>query len=137
MWCSSQATTWYKVRHKISPEHNIEHNRPNIRALTIHPIIIDKNKRILVKIKHNSLELNCADLIIKLYINCVWHNCNFYGHNIEHNRQLLRALLKSIIGKNLSIIGQGLYVCGDYLWYIVYITSSYYHIDCSFRTFWQ
>ena len=38
----------------------------------------------------------------------LWHNWNNYGHNIEHNGWLFWALLKSIIGKNLSIIGQGL-----------------------------
>ena len=40
-------------------------------------------------------------------MNYVWHNCSTYGHNIKHNRQ---ALLKSIIGKKLSIVGQGLSV---------------------------
>ena len=46
---SNQATTWYKMRHKFSPEHNMEHNRSKIRAL--HPIIISKNKRILGNIE--------------------------------------------------------------------------------------
>ena len=44
-------------------------------------------------------------------MNCGIADCSFYGHNIEHNRQLFEhcsALLKSIIGENLSIIGRGL-----------------------------
>ena len=32
-----------------------------------------------------------------------------YGQNIEHNKLLYWALLKSIIDKNLSIIGRGLH----------------------------
>ena len=45
--------------------------------------------------------------IIKFVVE-LWHNWNNYGHNIEHNGWLFWAMLKSIIGKNLSIIGQGL-----------------------------
>ena len=37
------------MSHKISPERNIEHNGPTIRVL--HPIIIGKSKKILVKNK--------------------------------------------------------------------------------------
>ena len=40
----------------------------------------------------------------------MWHNCSSHGHNIEHNKQIFWALLKGIIGKKLSIIGQGLHV---------------------------
>ena len=46
-----------------------------------------------------------ANLVIE--INKIIQNCNSYGHNIEHNRQLFLALLKSIIGEKLSIIGWG------------------------------
>ena len=38
---SNQATTWYKMRHKFSPEHNIEHNRSKTRVL--YPSLIGKN----------------------------------------------------------------------------------------------
>ena len=38
----------------------------------------------------------------------LWQNCNIYGNNIEHNRQLFEYLiLKSIIVKKLSVIGRG------------------------------
>ena len=78
---SNQATTWYRISHKISPEHNTS----TVRAL--HPIIIGKTKGFL---KHNSLELDYADLVIKDHtiVYELWHNCSFYGDNIEHNRQL-------------------------------------------------
>ena len=44
---------WYKMMHRFSYEHNIEHNRSNIRAL--HPKIIGKNY----------LEPNYANLVVK------------------------------------------------------------------------
>ena len=34
---SNQATAWYIMRHKFSPEHSIEHNSP------LHPIIIQED----------------------------------------------------------------------------------------------
>ena len=38
--------------------------------------------------KKNTWEPNCANLVIKnnKIIYELWHNCNSYGHNIEHNR---------------------------------------------------
>ena len=53
----------------------------------------------------------------------LWHNCSIYGHNIEHNRQLVWALLKSIIGKKLSMICQGLYHVAT-LWKFHYIQHA-------------
>ena len=66
------------MMHKVSYEHNIEHNRSKIRAL--HPKMIDKIY----------LEPNYANLVIKnnKIIYKLWHNCGSHGHNIEHNRQL-------------------------------------------------
>ena len=49
----------------------------------------------------HSLNNNKINFLLEL-----WHNSNNFGHNIEQNG----SLLKSIIGKNLSIIGQGLIV---------------------------
>jgi len=51
-----------------------------------------------------------TNVLIKIIIFVVelGHNWNNHGHNIEHNGWLFWALLKSIIGKNLSIIGWGL-----------------------------
>ena len=56
------------------------------------------------------MEPNYVILVIKnnKIVYKLWHNCSSYGHNIEINMQLLWALLKSIIGKKLSIISQGL-----------------------------
>ena len=45
---------WYKMMHELS----YEHNRSKIRAL--HPKLIGKIY----------LELNCANLVLKSYINC-------------------------------------------------------------------
>ena len=58
-------STWYKIKHKLSHEHNIEHNKSKIRVL---------QHSIIGKIEpYNSLVLRYANLvikIIKLYINC-------------------------------------------------------------------
>jgi len=54
----------------------------------------------------------------------LWHNWNNYGHNIEHNGWHFWTLLKSIIGKNLSIIGWGLLVL-----YNITHTSIWFYID--------
>ena len=63
---------WYKMMHKFSYKHNIEHNRSKIRV---------QNPEIIVKIYS---EPNYANLII--YKLC--HHCSGYGHNIEYNRQM-------------------------------------------------
>jgi len=77
-----------------------------------------------IKLKIELLELaiimKCTihtNVLIKIIIFVVelWHNWNNYGHNIKHNGWLFWALLKSIMGKNLSIIGQGLYLVHDWL----------------------
>ena len=66
------------MSHKLSHEHN----RSKIRAL--HPGIIGK------KLKHDSLEPNYANLVIRnnKIAYKLWDNFNSYGHNIEHNKQL-------------------------------------------------
>ena len=76
---------WYKMMHKFSYEHNIEHNRLKIRALYL---------TIIGKIY---LEPNYANLVIKnnKIIYKLWHNCSNHGHNIKH-----------IIGKFLNIAQQ-------------------------------
>ena len=68
---------WYKMIHKFSYEHNVEHKKSKIRAL--HPTIIGKIY----------LERNCANLVIKSnkLIHKLWHNCSSHGHN-EYNRQI-------------------------------------------------
>ena len=66
---------WYKMMHKFSYEHNIEHNRSKIRALQ--PKIID-------------LEANHANLVIKSYTNC-------------DIIAIVMSIILSIIGKFLSI----------------------------------
>ena len=88
------------MRRNLSHEHNIEHNRSKIRAL--YPGTMVKNQGM-----HNSLDY--ANLVIKInkIVYELWHNCSSYGHNVEHNRQLFRAMLKSIIDEKLTIIGQG------------------------------
>jgi len=53
----------------------------------------------------------------------LWHNWNNYLHNIEHNGWLFWALLKSIIGKNLSIIGRGLF--SIWLYYYNYLQEKF------------
>ena len=65
------------MRHKLSHEHNVEHNRSIISAL--HPIIIGKNYGITagLQLEHN-----------KIVYDELWLNCSSYGGNIEHNRQL-------------------------------------------------
>ena len=41
-------------------------------------------------LKHNSMEPNYANLVIKnnKTVYKWWHNYSIYEHNIEHNRQL-------------------------------------------------
>ena len=58
-------STWYKIKHKLSHEHNIEHNRPKMRVVQ-HSIIGNIEP-------YNSLVARYANLvikIIKLYMNC-------------------------------------------------------------------
>ena len=59
---------------------------------------------------HNRMEPKYFRVIIKTnkLAHELWHNCSSYEHNIEHNGSLFRALLKRIIGKKLSTIGQSL-----------------------------
>ena len=82
--------------YKFSYEHNVEHNRSKIRGL--HPRLIDK----IYLCTYANLVIKNNKIIYRL-----WHNCSSHEHNIEYNRQFL-ALLKSIIGKNLSIMGWGI-----------------------------
>ena len=71
----------YKMMHKFSYEHNIEHNRSKIR--TPHP----KNF-LIIGIKFY-LEPNYANLVNKdnKIIYKMLQNCSIHGHEIEHNRQ--------------------------------------------------
>ena len=68
-------STWYKMRHKFSNEHN------RLKTRTLHPSIM---------VKRNSLKPNYANLMIKnnKIVYELWHNCSGYGHHIEHNRKL-------------------------------------------------
>ena len=64
--------TWHKMIHKFSHE---LHDTSKIRTLQ-HSI----------NMKHNWLEPNYTNVVIKMYMNCGIANCSSYGHNIEHNR---------------------------------------------------
>ena len=67
----------YKMMHKFSYEHNIEHNRSKIRAL--YPKIIGKIY----------LELNYANLVIKIIKS--YTNCGIIA--------VVKGIILSIIGK--------------------------------------
>jgi len=67
----------------------------------------NKTIRASCNYKKCSMYTNVLIKIIKFVVE-LWHNWNYYGHNIEHNGWLFWALLESIIGKNLSIISRGL-----------------------------
>ena len=66
-----------------------------------------------------------ASSIIKSYTNCGIIAVVMGIINIEHNRQMFWAVLKSIIGKKLSIIGQSLImiVCSYVCMYVLYVDS--------------
>ena len=57
--------------------------------------------------------------IINKFVYKLWYNYSSHGHNIEHKKQLFWALLNSIIGKNLSIIG----------WGLIYYKLQFYHAN--------
>ena len=75
-------STWYKIKHKLSHEHNIKHNRSKMRVL---------QHSIIGKIEpYNSLVPIYANLVIKtikLYMNCDITAILMGIANIEHNRQ--------------------------------------------------
>ena len=105
------------MRNNFSHEHNTEHNKSKIRTLHYITIVL----------RQNSLKLNYAIAVVNTIkiVYELWHNCSSYEHNIEHNRQIFRALLKSIIDKNLRIIGHGLIYVQNRHNMIKYILCTY------------
>ena len=65
---------WYKMMHKVSYEHNIEHNRSKTRAL--HPKIIVK---IYLEPTYANVVINTNKILYKL-----WYNCSSNGQILEH-----------------------------------------------------
>ena len=63
--------TWYKMRCKLSHGHNMSNIKKHCS---------------IVHVTHNRMEPNFANLVIKNgeIVYEPWHNCNSYGHNIEH-----------------------------------------------------
>ena len=78
---------WYKIMHKFSYEHNIQHNRSQLRAL--HPNLIRKIY----------LHPNCANLVIKnnKIIYKLWHNCSSHGHNVEIPMYSLKFMCSNLL----------------------------------------